>query len=208
MEEGFLLFKGEEMLGPEYHLKPVTEQSVQYLWLQKAAQTVEDWLTDSESSADKPWQEILDPELAGIFVFATEGNPWGIQPMEPVAYISQQEIAHAKEDKPAIHEITSVVVNPNLRGKGIGTALVADYAMDLQEFQFKQPTLVALASEESFKLFDKAKFVGISAEQMAAMAPEFKARAAKIGKIPVQRISEQPPKFDTDEAVMAPGSLV
>lgn len=139
--------------------------------MQKAALLIEEWLASSPGAKDKPVDEILDPEFKGVFWFLEKESEDGwVADLElvPVAFVAQRALVYAYEswdpkvysldgNPTALREISSLIVNPDWQGQGIGSELIDAYTQYLLE---QRPTtaLVAVAHPGSVPAFNRAGY--------------------------------------------------
>lgn len=159
------------MIEQDIKWVPVDGSSSELGYMQEAATMVEEWLAESPGSKDKPIDEILDPEYRGVFIFPDDGdgNPDFTQP--PLAYVAQRAISPPNQvwnpnhfdshltTTPALHEISSLIVNPDWQGNGLGYKLINEYKDYLIEQFGDGIDLVAIAHQNgSSSVFEKAGF--------------------------------------------------
>jgi len=159
------------MLNHGIELTTVSDRSAELANVRQAAEEVVGWLADSPDAADKPMDEILDPQFLGMFAFSKG---------EAIAYVAQRQI------EPLLREIGSLVVKPNWRRKGFGTRLLDTYAYDLQTNTFPGSALVAVVHAGSQPVFEAVGFENYQGE-IPADPSGLHERAQKTGKALVSR---------------------
>lgn len=153
------------------HWEPVSAESADVGQLQKAAALVEQWLAESEGTKDKPFEEILDPNYNGVFLFALTDEGGVDYESGPLAFVAERFISPAAQvwnpvhpdrhlkSVPELHEISSLIVNPSWQGQGIGGELIEQYKGYLLDLFGEQIDLVAIAHVNgSSSVFAKAGF--------------------------------------------------
>lgn len=157
-------------------LQPVTGKSVVSKEQLVLADIVRSWLVDSHpGTTEKPVDEILDPQFAGMFAYDADGVL--------VGYIAQRQIDEN------LHEISSLVISPGQRGHHIGTELLETYAQDLQTNLFPGTKLVAVVHPGSLGVFVRNGFELFSSE-IPDEPSQLAVRAQQAGKILVAREAE------------------